>query len=82
MTTQRRNRLFAILILCFPFMVLVGFLISESTGPLPPLPPLPDPNGYDDLVKAGRMVSSNSLEFELGPPPERAESIATNGSGQ
>jgi hypothetical protein len=60
MTTHLRNRLFVLFILLFPFMLFCGFLMSELAGPLPPLAPLPNPNGYNDLVKAGGMVSSNT----------------------
>ncbi len=64
MNIPTRNRLITIFILLFPFVLFSGFLITELNGPLPPLQPLPHPNGYDDLVKAGQMVSSNSWNFE------------------
>ena len=37
-------------------IALVGFalLLSRVAKPAP-LPPLPNPNGYDDLVRAGEM---------------------------
>lgn len=60
MTLKTRNRLIVLFILAFPFIVLFGFLISQIAGPLPPIPPLPNPNGYDDLVKAGKMVAVNA----------------------
>ncbi len=59
MTTKIRNRLIVLCILAFPFVVLFGFLISQVAQPLPPIPPLPNPNGYDDFVKAGQMVEQN-----------------------
>jgi hypothetical protein len=59
MTTKTRNRLIVAFILAFPFMVLFGFLVSQVVGPLPPIQPLPNPNGYDDFVKAGEMLSSD-----------------------
>jgi hypothetical protein len=34
-------------------------LIFNGARPLPPIPPLPNPNGYDDFVKAGEMVLAN-----------------------
>jgi hypothetical protein len=60
MTLKIRNRLIALCILAFPFVVLFGFLVSQVAGPLPPIQPLPNPNGYDDLVKAGKMVVVNT----------------------
>jgi hypothetical protein len=60
MTTKTRNRLILLFILAFPFMVLFGFLSSQIISPLPPIQPLPNPNGYDDLVKAGKMVAVNT----------------------
>lgn len=36
-------------------VALIGVLVVMMNKP-PPLPPLPQPNGYDDLVKAGRIV--------------------------
>jgi hypothetical protein len=59
MTTKTRNRLIMLFILAFPFMVLFGFILSQIASPLPPIPPLPNPNGYDDFVKAGKMVEQN-----------------------
>ncbi|HEX3857420.1 MAG TPA: hypothetical protein VHY30_09000 [Verrucomicrobiae bacterium] len=60
MTTKTRNRLILLFILAFPFIVLFGFIFSEYVAPLPPVQPLPNPNGYDDLVKAGKMVVVNA----------------------
>lgn len=49
-------------------LVLMGAL-AIMTGKPPPLPPLPQPNGYDDFVKAGRVVVSaqndNPADLEL-----------------
>jgi RNA polymerase sigma factor (sigma-70 family) len=49
----------------------VGILLAIGTAaivvskaePLPPLKSPPNPNGYDDLLKAGAMVSSDNLNF-------------------
>jgi hypothetical protein len=78
MTTPTRNRLITIFILLFPFMLFTGFLISEISGPLPPIHPLPNPNGYDDLVKAGQMVSSNSWNFEQMTGEQLRETVSAN----
>lgn len=52
------------MILSFPFVLFFAFLLSELAGPLPPVSPLPNPNGYDDFVKAGQMVVSNTWNFD------------------
>ena len=78
MTTPTRNRLITLFILLFPFMLFTGFLISELPGPLPPLRGLPNPNGYDDLVKAGQMVSSNSWNFEQMNGEQLRETVSAN----
>jgi hypothetical protein len=78
MNTPARNRLITIFILLFPLALFTGFLVYELSGPLPPLHPLPSPNGYDDLVNAGRMVSSNSWNFEPMTGDQLRETVAAN----
>ena len=78
MTTSTRNRLITVFILLFPFILFAGFLVSEIAGPLPPIHPLPNPNGYDDLVKAGQMVSSNSWNFEQMTGEQLRETVSAN----
>lgn len=63
MTPKIRNSLAALFILAFPFMVALGFLIAQVMRPLPPLPPFPNPNGYDDLVKAGEILGSAQTDY-------------------
>ena len=56
MTKKTRNWL--IVLLSIPAAVIlavIGLLIFNAVRPLPPIPPLPNPNGYNDLVKAGAM---------------------------
>jgi len=63
MTQKTRNRLIVLFILTFPFIVLFGFLVSQIVGTLPPIQPLPNPNGYDDFVKAEQMLPSNNSDL-------------------
>ena len=56
MTVRTRNRLIAFSIMAAPFVFLLCLLLFWDAEPLPPVPPLPNPNGYDDLMKAGKMV--------------------------
>lgn len=78
MTTRTRNRLITVFILLFPFVLFTGFLIFRTSGPLPPILPLPNPNGYDDLVKAGQMVSSNSWNYEKMTTDQLRETVSAN----
>ncbi|MGA2030095.1 MAG: hypothetical protein ABSG87_08490, partial [Verrucomicrobiota bacterium] len=64
MTIQNRNRLVVIGILAFPFVLFLGFLFFMQTEPLPPIAPLPNPNGYDDLVKAAQMLPTEIPDYD------------------
>jgi hypothetical protein len=79
MTRQTRNWLIALLVIyCTPLFVVGGIIAFLALRPLPPLVPLPNPNGYDDLVRAGQMVSTNTGNYaKLGAPQLRAL-VATN----
>ena len=63
MTKKTRNWLLPLGILAFPFMLFIGCLIFMAEGPLPPLAPLPNQNGYEDLVKAGKMIQGETWAF-------------------
>ncbi|HUZ07280.1 MAG TPA: hypothetical protein VMV89_07305 [Candidatus Paceibacterota bacterium] len=63
MTTKTRNWLLVLCIVALPFLTFSGFIASDFFAP-PPLPTLPNPNGYDDFVKAGQMVASNTSDFD------------------
>jgi hypothetical protein len=62
----KKSRHWLIVLLLIPAAVILavtGLLIFQELQPLPPIQPLPNPNGYDDLVKAGEMVSGS---YETG----------------
>ena len=59
MTVKTRNRLITLSILAAPFCFLPGSPAFLDAEPLPPVAPLPNPNGYDDLVKAGQMITGD-----------------------
>jgi len=63
MTTKTRNWLIAIFILALPFVLFLGFLFFMELEPFPPIASLPNPNGYDDLVKAGEMADDNTGNY-------------------
>src|SRR5689334_8080603 len=54
-----------LLLMLIPVAIGIGLLIDYKLQPVPVIPPLPNPNGYDDLVKAGTMVSPNSVRVSL-----------------
>lgn len=70
-----------ILLLLIPTAVILaiaGLLIFQELQPLPPIQPLPNPNGYDDLVKAGEMVSTNSWNYEAMDEAQLRETVSAN----
>ena len=44
-------------------LLVVAALVLTRNQPPPASPPLPKPNGYDDFVRAGRMVADNTSDF-------------------
>jgi hypothetical protein len=40
-------------------VIIIAYVLTGSSAPPPT--PLPNPNGYDDFVKAGRMVKGNAI---------------------
>jgi hypothetical protein len=78
MTTKTRNWLITLSILASPFLLFLGLLLFWTAGPLPPLAPLPNPNGYDDLVKAGKMVTAGVGDYDKIDEAQLRELVATN----
>jgi len=79
MTKKTRNWLIALI--SIPAVVViaaVGLLIFDAARPLPPIQPLPNPNGYDDLVKAGQMVVSNVLNYDKMEEAELHTMVVSN----
>jgi hypothetical protein len=79
MTKKSRNRL--ILLLLIPTAIIsaiAGLLIFQELQPLPSIQPLPNPNGYDDLVKAGQITSGNSWNFEGMDEEQLRETASAN----
>jgi hypothetical protein len=77
MTKKTRNWLIALSILVFPFVLFFGFLLFMEE-PLPPVAPLPNPNGYDDLVKAGKMIKDIVSDYDKASPEKLRGIVLTN----
>jgi hypothetical protein len=64
MTNKARNWLMVLLTIPVAAILAVTvLLIFNAARPLPPIQPLPNPNGYDDLVKAGEMAAIETGDF-------------------
>jgi hypothetical protein len=78
MTSKKRNWFLVVFILVFPFVLFLGFLVSDFGRPLPPISPMPNPNGYDDFVKDGEMVSTNSWNYDSANLEQLRETTVAN----
>ena len=77
MTTKARNRLITFSIIAAPFVFLICLLLYWETQP-PPASPLPNPNGYDDLMKAGNMITGHVWTYDEANVGELREMALTN----
>jgi hypothetical protein len=60
-------------------MVNVAIITYVFLGDSTPQPPLPNPNGYDDFVKAGQMIPQGySYDYKTMTKEKLAEFVATN----
>jgi hypothetical protein len=77
MTKKTRNWLIALSILAFPFVLFLGCLVFMEE-PLPPVAPLPNPNGYEDLVKEGKMLAYNTGSYDWKNADEVRKVVSAN----
>jgi hypothetical protein len=77
MTKKTRNWLIALSILAFPFVLFFGFLVLMQEPPAP-LAPLPNPNGYDDLVKAGAMLPDVAGDYDKMNQEQLQKAVSAN----
>lgn len=64
MTKKTRNVLLLLLaIFSVPVFLVLGIVVFLALRPLPRLVPLPNPNAYDDLVKAGGGVALGTRNY-------------------
>jgi hypothetical protein len=59
-------------------LLLIGAFVLNTNRPAPAPPPLPSPNGYDDFVAAGKMVSDELSEYSQKSAPELKLLLAKN----
>jgi hypothetical protein len=52
-----------VVIVLLAVLLVAAVLLITSSWSATPLPPLPNPNGYNDFVKAGQMVSQDSGNY-------------------
>jgi hypothetical protein len=78
MTKKTRNGLLAIFILAFPFALFSFFFFSRMADIPPAPPPLPNPNGYDDFVKAGKMLARDTGIFNETDLTQVREIVSVN----
>jgi hypothetical protein len=79
MTKKTQNWLLALLSIPAAVVIaVVGLLIFAAARPLPPIQPLPNPNGYDDFIKAGEMVDNNSWKCNEMNLEELRKLVAKN----
>ena len=78
MTHRTRSRLIVFSILAGPFIFLCCLLLFWEAEPLPPVLPLPNPNGYNDLVRAGTMVSNEFGDYDELSLPGLRELVKKN----
>jgi len=80
MTKKTRNWLLALFIVAFPFVLFCGFLVFLEEPPAP-LAPLPNPNGYEDLVKAGKMLGAKEDDYYKTNEAVLRKLVAENAEG-
>src|ERR1700731_3543575 len=57
-------------------MVILGFVVWGRKSE--PVVPLPNPNGYDDFVKAGAMLSGKTSDYNTMTKEELRALVLTN----
>jgi len=78
MTTKTRNWLIAVFIVVFPFVLFSVFFFSRLAE-VPPTPPaLPNPNGYDDLAKAGHLLADDTGDFNETNAAQLGKIVSAN----
>lgn len=77
MTTKTRNWLLMLCIVALPFLTFSGFIVSDFLTP-PQLQPLPNPNGYDDFVKASQLLDTDAGDYDTMNREELRKVVSAN----
>src|ERR1035438_8480104 len=59
-------------------LLVVIAMVFTFSQPSPPRAPLPQPNGYDDFVKAGGMVTDNAFDYRTMSQEELRAFVTKN----
>jgi hypothetical protein len=73
-----RKTLTLLLALAVLFVLAVLAVVGLTMGRTPPRPPLPNPNGYDDFVKAGEAVPESVEDFQTLDQASLRDLVSTN----
>jgi len=68
-----------LLLFCCVLLVVAGFvLLLVKPGGAPPSPPLPNPNGYDDFLKAAALLTGDVANYRTLEPEELRTLVSSN----
>src|ERR1035438_2703033 len=59
-------------------LLVIAAVIFTFSQPAPPLPPMPRPNGYDDFIKAGEMITDSVSDYRTMNQAELRSFVTNN----
>ena len=77
MTPDRKIKWLLGLVMLACVVIVLAAALGAFEHPQP-RSPMPNPNGYDDFVKAGRMLTGKAWDYSNMKPEELAALVATN----
>jgi hypothetical protein len=75
---MKRRTVITMILAIAVLSLFIGYLFLQ---PPPKLEPLPDPNGYDDFVAAGQMMSGEPPDFKTATVAEGRAFLSANKAG-
>ena len=73
-----RNPRFLLLAFALAAVAVLVALLASTIGHSPPRPPLPNPNGYDDFIKAGGAVLGDISDWPILDHDSLRDLVSTN----